>query len=751
MKPSSLRVCGVAFLTLCMCILARGVTSALGAGDAVEKESPGAQLQVSTDSKVFRCGQVIPLDLSFTSATPNRYQINLAGYDRSGPMEYEQFIVSPKDGARDPLWLYFNSIGGFGGDMAGGFKFLSTSPTVIKLNLNEWVTFDKPGIYTVRVFSRRVSDVQVSENSYGSPIQLQSNPIKLQIIPAGAAWQKAELAEIIEVLGRHTPTGVSSVDDQYLAALTALRYLGSEGAARELARHLRGDNSNIDWQCMFGLIGSPHREAGLQEMNSLLEDPGFPVTDMFLDTMAMLQLDPTEDPQSLRQQRQENLKALRQTLEQDISLKTGKAMAVSLDALMSGPDGEPSAGLGHQLLPQLVRVFPQLPLNKQTEWLQYRWDEISDPSWIPVLRGVASRYQDFPEFREIHAYESLQLTGEALLRWYQLDPGGARPAILAEITRPKPRYNARILGILPDKTLPDEEQQIAANFVASESLDGQANLTSLLFRYADASVLPDVLNKAEDLVGKWACEPQDEALAYVLKVDPTTARVLIQRAIEARGPNTSACRHSVFTDIGALQTSPVLEELAIRSLDDADPQVVANAAGYLGLYGSADAEQALWICYEDWSRNWSGRDSELRFIPGKENPDLWDANLGQSLAHALASGVSWLADGPKLRRIEALGVGPNIQQEMEQDIHAWRRQPLAINCIDSEPPSFSVAQYELRSLKALKTKLAEFPRGTKFFLALPEANATADELATLQQVLNLASEDGFTVTRVPQM
>ncbi len=749
MERSNLRTSGVAFLALFVCTLARGVPYSQNAGEAIANGSPGVGLHLSTNSKVFRCGQVIPLDLSFTSTTPDRYVINQARYDRSGRMEYERFIVTPKEGTRDPLQLYFGSIGGWLGGGLTGFKFLSPSATLIKLNLNEWVTFEKPGIYEVRVISRRVNDIRAGQNSYGSPIELQSNTIELKIIAASVAWQKAELAEIVEVLDRPTAAGVSSDNANYSAALTALRYLGSKEAARELARHLRGDNSNTDWQCMFGLIGSPHREAGLQEMNNLLEDPEFPVTGMFLDTMAILQLDPSENPQSLRQQRQENLQAFRQTLAQDISLKTGKALAVSLDALMSGPGGEPSAG-GHQMLAQLVRVFPQLPVNKQTEWLQYRWNEIKGPNWIPVLRSIASRYQDFPEFRESHAYESLQLTGEALLRWYQLDPQGARPAILAEIKRPKPRYNARILGILPDKTLPGEEQAIAENFAASDSLDGQGNLGSLLFRYADASVLPIVLPEVETLVGKWACTPQEEALAYILKVDPVTARPLIQRAIEARGPNKNACRHMVFTDIGMLQTSPILENLAIRSLDDPDPEVVGNAAEYLGLYGSANAEQALWDRYENWSRNWSGHESELRFIPGKENPDVWAAGLGQNLAHALASGVGWLADAPKLRRIEALGVGPNIRQEMERDIQAWRQQPLAINYIDSVPPTFSIAQYQLPSLKALKTKLAEFPRGTSFFLPLPGANATADELRSDRQILNLAKEDGFTVVRSPR-
>jgi hypothetical protein len=88
-----------------------------------------------------------------------------------------------------------------------------------------------------------------------------------------------------------------------------------------------------------------------------------------------------------------------------------------------------------------------------------------------------------------------------------------------------------------------------------DDLDVEGNLASLLFRYTDASVLRDVLVRLDQLVGRWACVIQDNALAYVLKVDPATAEPLIERAVEARGPNCNACRRGVLTGIGALETS----------------------------------------------------------------------------------------------------------------------------------------------------------------------------------------------------
>ncbi|MEJ2010544.1 MAG: hypothetical protein P8Z30_20720, partial [Acidobacteriota bacterium] len=535
------------------------------------RENAGPRLHITTNSSTFHIGEVIPLELSFTSATPNRYLINMARYDRSGRMNYEHFVVSPRDGTRDPLRLYFNSIWGYLGGGLTGYKDLSLTPTLIHLNLNEWVSFDKPGKYELQVISRRVSDVEAGSNSYIRPLELKSNVIELQISLPDAAWQKKQLAEIIESLDRAGQPGDQSSHDPYWAALTALRFLGTKGAARELARVLRGENVNVDWQCMFGLIGSPNRAAGLEEMNKLLEDPAFPVGEMFLNTMSILPLDPDAPPGMLRKEHAENLTALRQRLASAVASKQGRALAISLNTVMRGQKLSPE--LRNQLVPQLIRVFSQLSLEKQLEWLRYRWNQIKAPGWIPTLRAIALRYQDFPLLTESHAYQSLQVSGEALVRWYGLDPKGARSAVIAEITRPKPRYNARILGILPDKTLPVAEHQIAAHFLDGNNFQVEGNLASLLFRYADAAVLPEVLGKVEERVGKWSCEPQDSALAYVLKVNPSAAGPLIERAIQARGPGYNACRHMLLTDIGRLKSSPVLEKLAVKSLDDPDPQV----------------------------------------------------------------------------------------------------------------------------------------------------------------------------------
>ena len=83
--------------------------------------------------------------------------------------------------------------------------------------------------------------------------------------------------------------------------------------------------------------------------------------------------------------------------------------------------------------------------------------------------------------------------------------------------------------MLPDKTLPNEERAIADHFLAGDGDAVEGNLASLLNRYADASVLAEVLPKIKMKVGPWACLPEINAVAYVQRVDPEAAKPLSER------------------------------------------------------------------------------------------------------------------------------------------------------------------------------------------------------------------------------
>jgi hypothetical protein len=236
-----------------------------------------------------------------------------------------------------------------------------------------------------------------------------------------------------------------------------------------------------------------------------------------------------------------------------------------------------------------------------------------------------------------------------------------------------------------------------------------------LNRYATESVLSQVLPIVEEHVGKWACAIQAPILAYLLRVNPEVARPRIEAAMAARGEEHSACNHSLLVDLGALQQSPMLEEIAVPSLDDSDPEVAGNAAAYLGKYGSPAAEQTLWEHLTRWNERWNGKAEELRYVPGEKNPFLWHNNLGTNLALALATGKSWLADQSKLARLRQLAVGADMQRQLDNILDGWERKPWTISYDRTgQQQHFRVLQYEMDSLDRIREKLAQFPPGSNF-------------------------------------
>src|SRR5260370_27344585 len=110
--------------------------------------------------------------------------------------------------------------------------------------------------------------------------------------------------------------------------------------------------------------------------------------------------------------------------------------------------------LNRRLTDPLMADFDKLPVEKRAELSQYRWSALDHKEMLPLLRKIATRYSDFSQLREIGAYEYNNTSAAALEHWYEMSPDEARPVGIQEMLRPEPRFNASVLGMLPDKELP---------------------------------------------------------------------------------------------------------------------------------------------------------------------------------------------------------------------------------------------------------------------------------------------------------
>jgi len=689
----------------------------------------------------FRLGEVIPIKLSFTSTAPGKYQFDNATYDRSGRLNAESFAVEPKAGWDDPLHLYFHSYECFMGGGLRGMDSLSNNPVFVHLELNEWVRFKEPGRYRITISSSRVSQ---AKGSLFSSVKVTSNELSLTIVKPTKTWQDSTLKTAIGILDGPAPTGPARPDafEPQLEAAKTLRYLGTPAAAREMARRITGGAS--DWDFKLGLAGSPSKDAGLEEMEKLLVDPKFPVTDLFLDAMSVIAVsdDVGEDRPAQKTKAEEQF---RKDLALAVADKEGKARAVSANTIIEGAAVHSNAlpaDFKRTLTRNLIADFDKLPVQTQAELLQDRWLALDHEEMLPLLRTLAQQYRDFSELREMNAYESNNLSASALQHWYEMSPEEARPVIIQEILRPKTRFNSSVLGILPDEELPEVDQSLAEHLVSQQNYEINANVASLIERYATSAIEARVTNFLDPVLGKEACAVQDPLLAYILKVDPEGGRARIETAMAVRGEGFSACNHVLLTEVAQLHDDPALQDIAIKSLDDTDPQVVANAAAYLKDYGTAAAEDVLWAHFISWSGRWKGRESEFEGGYGKRLEANYEPGAGSSLMQALSSGQGWLTDEAKLRRLVDLSVGLQPRQEAEENLRVWRSRPWRIQYVMGGREQFEIVQYRARSLQAAKDKLAQFPRGSIFEWDMGHED---DEQKAMQELSRFAGERGLTL------
>lgn len=687
------------------------------------------KVALAKDQREFRIGETIPLQLSFSSSVKKQYQVNAAQSDRSGRMTLEQFSISPAEGAVDPS----PNLGSLGGITY--YTFLTAEPWTIKLNLNEWVRFTQPGEYRLIVSSTRVAIRDPSNPVGTSDVTARSNEITLKIVKADPAWQKRVLNEAVAKLDAPLPREANGTDQNEIRkqAFEALRFLATADATRELVKRMRGEGSgSFDYVCMIGVTSSPERSVARAALQEALADPDRAIDGTFLYALTTINSDNNGGNTNWRETNQRVLEQLLAAL----PAKRGKALSVSLTTAVN--EAWNGTALPQQttdkLTAQLMSVFENLSLEQQNFLLNYRWEKIKSPAVLPLLKRYVQAYRDFPELRSDPNYELQQVSSGALRRWYELDPTGARSTIIAEISRPRPRFNARVLGMLPDKTLPELDFVLAENFRAHQD----SNLASLIARYATDAILPQVVEKFEPQIGKLSCDVQDPLVAYVLRVSPATAASLIEKVLATRGKEFSGCNRDLFGTVPQLHYDPILENFAVESLNDPDPELAQAAARMLGEFGSPAAEGALRKRYTSWCEQWAGREAQLdKVFADGFNADNDQLNLGLILTQALAGSHAWLLDKAELQGLAEQTKVRRVRQQLESYLKLWEDEPIPIYVeLPGNRLYARVAQYQCVSLDELKEKIAQFPAGTKFALAIvPSESAASDTAAELRQFL----------------
>lgn len=703
------------------------------------------QLSLRNGQTVFREGEIIALVAEYSSAAEKKYYLSTRNYDRSGRLDgMEVFCIDPGK-ATDPLADYFNGVMGFFGGGLGGEQDLSDKPFSVNLELNEWMSLP-PGSYRLSIVGHRVT-VPTENSPYESSarsIPLRSNEVQFEVVKANPAWQGEQLAAAKRTLDSADPT---SEDAKHAARV--LRFLGSEDATRDLARRFwSGNEQPFGWDLKFGLLGSPYRAAAIAGMKAALTGSQHPVTQEFVQTLATLEMQ--SDPKSRLPKYDESNQeawikardaysaAFDKKMSDHMSEvaaalqdKAGKARGITVSELLQS-DVALNTAARSQLREMLVTSWGSLPVRRQNELIQYRWEQIGGPEWLSVLRTIIAG-----EPNRNHAIDKLD-RASALRRIYEIAPDQGRDLILHEIASPKGDIGIDVLGLLPEPELPQIEQQLLAKLKADNfnELDFQ-----LVARYASRRALPEVKSVYEAHRGEWACAPQTALLRYFLRVDQSYGTAQVSDALGQR--KTTGCYKFQLTELNGELRNPKIERIAIDALNDGSTDVVQSAAQALGRYGSPKAEGALWARLEKFHEQWKDRADELHYRLGAKPELLAEIRLEQVLVQAITNGQAWLATEETVHRLKDLA-SPQMQPELDGILQEIGRGEygLNLNWWPEGELTYSVGRYTGKGMVALKEKLAQFTTGTHFDLITTVAERKRHQ-SEFAEVEGAAVEDGL--------
>lgn len=437
---------------------------------AAQGAGPTLELQIANGRTEFHIGERIPLVLTFHAPSDSGFVIvPYASIDvHGGEWDLDHFEVIPSTGWADPLamWLARERI--ITGHGWPAQPFLKERPVTLNVDLNQWVRFDEPGNYTLKVVSHRV--LKKDETHRDNP--LESNTLELHIVAATPEWQAEKLGSIMATTARQGPATVGAWED--------LRYLSSPAGIDAMTDQLRYKNYETAHECQMGLVGLPEslRTTAIASMTKRIKETDYPISPAFFETMAFLHVEPGSDRESIRQQMHAYAPTLWSEIDAAVTMKEPEARAQTVQTLLFNGQWLQKSDFDARMRPLLIESFPDLDARGQTDELMNHWDLLRGPAILPTLEKLAKTPQ-----RYIAPTDFGNVKIAALRRWYDLDPVGARSEILAQIGTASPRISAMELSFMSREPLPQFEPLWADAFLQTKDQQQATILGSLLVEF----------------------------------------------------------------------------------------------------------------------------------------------------------------------------------------------------------------------------------------------------------------------------
>jgi hypothetical protein len=730
-------------------ILATAVCcSPLFAQDSPAQEPADLKIELRsvTGSNRFQLGEVIPLELLISSSAPNRYLEpckmfweSCFGYPQCRFETHWSFDVTPSTGWTDIGWHGCGTMSG--PSIVIKSSDLTTEPTKYTYTLTNRFRFDAPGKYTVRLsitvgLDDETNQIRKSLNSTVKPNSVSKTAeIVLEIAPAGDKWKGSVIEQGVTAWTSKSPAYTNPPSPEYShyqQEKEALCNLGTPEAALALVGLL---SRGIDVTHCLNI--NSNKDVAQTEMSRQLVAPNVGVRPMFFAAYAKLLSRGQEKPGPRSAVPSKIVNDVRDTLFVSLPKKTPEAMILSLETLLRNPmlgywvvqgsSYDLRDPYSTQVIAMAAANFDHFSEETQAALLDTDWAHLRSPLMLQVVRRKTEGGN-----------------GQALLRWLELAPAAATAFMRQEVVRSTPRFSSLYLR-LPDESLPAQEQQIAANFVALSTPEELVRSATLLHRYTTRAALPTALPFIDQHLTEWPCKIQIPVLAYLLKVSPDEARPRLEQMLQKVRPPYCP-RGEFFPSLGYMEASPVLDTLAGRQLEDGTP-LAADAAEYLARYGSAAMKPVVWEQVSRWHKKYVESGAQLRMKSptyGQDHPsqvsDDWSLyNLESKLVQGYVNAQGWTLspeDSDSLAKLIgddkrkgfactfscgselSVGSAPGsyyIYGQFKDPVYPPEARIDYL--MPTEPYRYTIKQYHCADLRALEQKLLQFPAGSTFSVA----------------------------------
>lgn len=600
--------------------------------------------------------------------------IDGSGDRAAADLGLDQFIVTPEEGAEDPLrdrYAYEQSMGPCS-------RVHLALDQRVKVFLNEWVSFRRPGKYTVMVRSRRL--VRLSQTEPEQPVWAASNVIEIEIQAPPPGWVAETLANARMKLAESMPLPGNS---RWNDAVRTIRYLETPEAARVMVEL----STTSDLPSMTrALWTNPHRNVVIEAMEKQLAEPETSVNIYWLETLARLSASremPYPPPRIgsreygvvySKYREQYNATALRALPRKQGWARVQTAMTLHRNR----------APIPLETMRQILLSAPEGSHFDDHGLFADLWPVIASPEIGPFVERFSARADRTPA---------------PMQRLYEIDPEKARALIIEQIRTGGPSSLLRTHFILPDRELPELDEYFI------EQLESGNPPWALIDRYATRQVRTAVLHALDSSSG--GCVSR--GILYLLRVNPEEGRRRLAAFREKR-PDGIQCSFSI-PDPRRAFISEGLEDVLIADLAGSDAEARRSAVGVLGDAGAERAEPHLWRAMEKW-----------RASLGEPPAALNSQQQGEehSFQMALLSAWGWTVTPERLDRFVRLCVSDGCRTSV-----ANRRksldQPVQLYFSDSGGRAeFSIGgSHTVTTREQLRERIRKYPPGTEFTVQLP--------------------------------